>query len=66
MPIHDWGDIKVLRSKYGAYIHTPEGNYRIAKSVDAEQLTEAEVKQIIAQSEPLTPGKRTFRRKSAK
>jgi DNA topoisomerase-1 len=66
MPIHDWGDIKVLRSKYGAYIHTPEGNYRIAKSTDAEQLTEAEVKQIIAQSEPLTPGKRTFRRKSAK
>ena len=66
MPIHDWGDIKVLRSKYGAYIHTPEGNYRIAKSADAEQLTEAEVKQIIAQSEPLTPGKRTFRRKSAK
>ena len=65
-PIHDWGDIKVLRSKYGAYIHTPEGNYRIAKSTDAEQLTEAEVKQIIAQSEPLTPGKRTFRRKSAK
>jgi DNA topoisomerase-1 len=66
MPIHDWGDIKVLRSKYGAYIHTPEGNYRIAKSTDAEQLTEAEVKRIIAQSEPLTPGKRTFRRKSAK
>ena len=66
MPIHDWGDIKVLRSKYGAYIHTPEGNYRIAKSTDVEQLTEAEVKQIIAQSEPLTPGKRTFRRKSAK
>jgi DNA topoisomerase-1 len=66
MPIHDWGDIKVLRSKYGAYIHTPEGNYRIAKSTDVEQLTEAEVKQIIAQSEPLTPGKRTFKRKSAK
>ncbi len=66
MPIHEWGEIKVLRSKYGAYIHTPEGNYRIAKSTDAGKLTEAEVKQIIAQSEPLTPGKRTFKRKSAK
>jgi DNA topoisomerase-1 len=65
-PIHAWGDIQVLRSKYGAYIHTPEGNYRLAKSTNAETLTEAEVKQIIAQSEPLTPGKRTFRRKSAK
>ena len=66
MPIHEWGDIKVLRSKYGAYIHTKEGNYRIAKGTNAEQLTEDDVKQIIAQSEPLSPGKRTFRRKSAK
>ena len=65
-PIHSWGDIQVLRSKYGAYIHTPEGNYRLARSINAETLTEAEVRQIIAQSEPLKPGKRTFKRKSAK
>ncbi len=65
-PIHEWGNIQVLRSKFGAYIHTPEGNYRLAKSTNAEALTEAEVKQIMAQSEPLKPGKRTFKRKSAK
>ena len=65
-PIHSWGDIQVLRSKFGAYIHTPEGNYRLARSINAETLTEAEVRQIIAQSEPLKPGKRTFKRKSAK
>ena len=56
----------MLRSKYGAYIHTPQGNYRLPKSTDAEALTEAEAQQIIAQSEPLKPGKRTFKRKSAK
>ena len=65
-PIHEWGNIQVLRSKFGAYIHTPEGNYRLPKSTNAEALTEAEVKQIMAQSEPLKPGKRTFKRKSAK
>ena len=65
-PIHQWGEVQVLRSKYGAYIHTPEGNYRISKSTNAEAMTEADVRQIIAQSEPLKPGKRTFKRKSAK
>ena len=65
-PIHQWGEVQVLRSKYGAYIHTPEGNYRISKSTNAETMTEADVRQIIAQSEPLKPGKRTFKRKSAK
>ena len=62
MPIHVWGDIQVLCSKYGPYIHTPEGNYRLPKSTDAAALTEEEVKQVIAQSEPLKPGKRTFKR----
>ena len=65
-PIHQWGEVQVLRSKYGAYIHTPEGNYRISKSTNAETITEADVRQIMAQSEPLKPGKRTFKRKSAK
>ena len=65
-PLHEWGNIQVMRSKFGAYIHTPEGNYRLPKSTNAEALTEAEVKQIMAQSEPLKPGKRTFKRKSAK
>ena len=65
-PIHQWGEIQVLRSKYGAYIHTAEGNYRLPKNTDAEKLTEADVRQIMAQSEPLKPGKRTFKRKSAK
>lgn len=65
-PIHQWGDIQVLKGRYGAYIHTPEGNYQLPKSTNANALAESEVREIIAKSEPLQPGKRTFKRKSAK
>ena len=65
-PIHQWGDIQVLHGRYGDYIHTPEGNYQIPKTTDAAKLTEAEVREIIAKTEPLKPGKRVFRKKSAK
>ena len=65
-PVHQWGNVQVLNGRYGAYIHTPEGNYQIPKSTDAKGLTEADVRAIIAKSEPAQPGKRTFRRKSAK
>ena len=64
-PIHAWGKIKVLNGRYGAYIRTPEGNYQLPKGTDAEKLTEAEVKEIMAKSEPIQPGKRVFRKKSA-
>lgn len=60
LPVHDFGDIKVLNGRYGVYIQTPEGNYRIPKSVDAKLLTEAGVKEIIANSEPMVSAK-TFK-----
>ena len=65
-PIHQWGDIQVLNGRYGAYIHTPEGNYQLPKRTDVQTLTEEEVRAIMAQTEPIKPGKRTFRKKSAK
>ena len=65
-PLHEWGEVQVLRSKYGAYIHTPEGNYRLPKSLDAKALTEAQVREIMSKSEPIVPGKHNFRKKSAK
>ena len=65
-PIHQWGDIQVLKGRYGAYIHTPEGNYQLPKGTNANALAETDVREIIAKSEPLQPGKRTFKRKSAK
>ena len=65
-PLHQWGDVQVLKGRFGAYIHTPEGNYQLPKGTDAAALTEKEVRAIMAQTEPLQPGKRTFRKKSAK
>ena len=65
-PIHEWKEVQVLNGRYGAYIHTPEGNYQLAKSIQPETLTEAQVREIIAKNEPIKPGKRSFRRKTAK
>lgn len=65
-PIHQWGSIKVMHGRYGDYIHTPEGNYQIAKGTDVNALTEANVREIIAKTEPIKPGKRFFRKKSSK
>ena len=65
-PIHQWGDIQVLNGRYGAYIHTPEGNFQLSKSTDLQSLTEDDVRAIIEKNEAIKPGKRPFRRKSAK
>ncbi|MBQ2189389.1 MAG: DNA topoisomerase I, partial [Paludibacteraceae bacterium] len=65
-PIHQWGDVQVLKGRYGAYIHTSEGNYQLPKNITPETITEAEAREIMVKNEPIKPGKRTFRRKSAK
>ena len=65
-PIHVWGDIQVLHGRYGDYIRTPKGNYSLPKGTHAETLSESEVREMVAKTEPLTPGKRFFRKKSAK
>ena len=62
-PIHQWDDIQVLHGRYGDYIHTSQGNYTLPKGTDAQSLTQEHVQQIIANSEPIKPGKRSFRRK---
>ena len=66
-PVQQWGDIQVLNGRYGAYIHTPEGNYQLPKTSSAEKITEEQVREIIAHNEPIKPGaKRVFHRKKAK
>lgn len=65
LPIHDWGDIKILRGRYGTYIKQGETNYRIPKSTDVEHLTKddalALIKAAPAEGEPK---KRFIRRRS--
>lgn len=65
-PIQSWGDIQIMRGRYGAYIRTENGNYQLPRTAIADTISEAEVREIIAKTEPLKPIKRTFKRKSVK
>ena len=60
-PLHEWGDIQVMQGRYGAYIKTPKGNFRIPKNTDVYAITEADCRKIIETAEA-APAK-TYRRK---
>ena len=47
LPIHQWGDMQVMNGKFGMYIKTPAGNYRLPRQVDVSTLTEEQCQQII-------------------
>jgi DNA topoisomerase-1 len=67
-PIHVWGDIQVLNGRYGAYIKTPAGNFRIPKNVNVENLTAQEAAAIVdkgASAAP-KPKKAAFKGKNRK
>lgn len=65
-PIHVYGDIEVLNGRFGPYIKANGSNYKIPKGKDAQTLTEADCREIIANSAPTSGGKRSFSRKKAK
>ncbi len=65
-PVYQWGDVQVLNGRYGAYIHTPKGNYQLPKNINLDEVTESYVREIIAKNDPIKPGKKPFRRKIAK
>lgn len=62
-PIHVFGDIQVLNGRYGAYIKTPQGNYKLPKSLDPKELTEDSCRELIANSEPTSAKKRFSKKK---
>ena len=62
-PIHVFGDIQVLNGRYGAYIKTPQGNYKLPRGVETTTLTAEACQEIIAKSEPAGTAKRKFRNK---
>ena len=63
LPLLAFGDIQVLNGRYGAYIKTPKGNYKLHKSIDIHTLTEQKCLEIIASSEPAGKPKRKFAKK---
>ena len=62
-PIHVFGDIQVLNGRYGAYIKTPQGNYKLPRGVEVATLTAEACQEIIAKSEPTSAAKRKFKSK---
>lgn len=68
-PLLSFGDIQVLQGRYGgAYIKTPQGNYRLPKNLKVETLTEEMVQKYISEekSTGATAQKSTFHRKKSK
>lgn len=65
-PIHIFGDIQVLNGRYGAYIKTPGGNYRIPAGTDANTLTEEMCRTIVTTTNPTGTGKRSFTKRRTK
>ena len=66
LPVHVFGDIQVLNGRYGAYIKTPAGNYKIPRSVNMDTLTEEQCREIITTTDNSPKEKRTFSRRAKK
>ena len=66
LPIHDWGEIKVLRGRYGAYIKQGENNYRIPKSTDVEHMTREDAIALINATPAEGEQKKRFVRRRSK
>ena len=51
LPLHTWGEMQVLNGRYGAYIKTANGNYRIPRNVNVAAMTEQQCLDIIAKAD---------------
>ena len=49
-PIQEFGDLKILRGRYGPYVTNGKVNARIPKAKTPEEITEAEAKELIEQA----------------
>ena len=56
----------IKNGRYGAYIKTPAGNYKIPRSVNVDTLTEEQCREIITTTDNSPKEKRTFSRKAKK
>lgn len=62
--IADFGDIKVLKGRFGPYVTDGKKNAKIPKDTDPSKLTETEAKALIAAAPAAKKG--NFRRRTAK
>ena len=66
LPIHEWGDIRVLRGRYGAYIKQGETNYRIPRTTDVEHMTREDALALIQAAPAEGEHKPRFTRRRSK
>lgn len=62
--ISDWGTVKVLNGRFGAYITDGKKNTKIPKDSDPKKLTQAEAKKLLAEAPAKT--KSRFRTRAKK
>ena len=46
-PLREIGNIQVMQGRYGLYLKTPEGNFRLPKNTKPAELTEAMCREVI-------------------
>ena len=65
VPLKEWpeSDISIINGRYGPYLKHAGNNYRIPRDVSAENLTEEQCKQIIAEGSPTAHKARRFKKK---
>ena len=61
--ISDWGTVKVLNGRYGAYITDGKKNAKIPKDSDPKKLSQAEAKKLLAEAPAKTSKGRFAKRK---
>jgi DNA topoisomerase-1 len=64
--IADWGDVKIVKGKYGPYVKGPGrfNNARIPKDQDASKITEEQAREMLAEK-PAKTTRKTAKKKSA-
>ncbi|MDQ2972998.1 MAG: DNA topoisomerase I, partial [bacterium] len=62
--IADFGDIKVLKGRFGPYISDGKKNAKIPKDIDPSKLTETEAKKILDKAPAKSKSKYKSRKKS--
>lgn len=62
----DKGKVEVLRGRFGPYIASDGKNYKIAKTIDAEKLSQEDCLKIMSETTPTEPKKRGFGAKKKK
>ena len=61
-PLLEFGDIRVMNGRYGAYLKVGDANYKLPRGTKVDALTKEQCEEIIKNSEN-APKKSSFRRK---